>query len=58
MPGSRPVTGSGPVQPSPAGVVLCIDGRNVGYDIDGAFSEMFRIPARAVEANNVRRRNE
>lgn len=33
---------------------LCTQGTAVGYEIDGAFAEMIRIPARAVEAGNLR----
>lgn len=34
---------------------LCKDGQAVGYEIDGAFAEFIRIPARAVAAGNVRK---
>jgi len=34
---------------------LCTNGTAVGYEIDGAFAEFIRIPARAVEAGNVRK---
>jgi L-iditol 2-dehydrogenase len=34
---------------------LCTQGMAVGYEIDGAFAELIRIPARAVEAGNLRR---
>ncbi len=33
---------------------LCANGQNVGYEIDGAFAELIRIPAAAVCAGNVR----
>ncbi|GAD55334.1 zinc-dependent dehydrogenase [Limimaricola cinnabarinus] len=33
---------------------LCADGANIGYEIDGAFAEQIRIPARAVRAGNLR----
>ena len=33
---------------------LCAEGANVGYEIDGAFAELIRIPAAAVRAGNVR----
>ena len=32
---------------------LCADPEAVGYEIDGAFAEIIRIPARAVEAGNL-----
>lgn len=34
---------------------LCAQGENIGYEIDGAFSELVRIPRRAVEAGNLRK---
>lgn len=34
---------------------LCTQGTAIGYEIDGAFAEVIRIPARAVEAGNLRR---
>ncbi|MDP0930026.1 zinc-dependent dehydrogenase [Paracoccus onubensis] len=34
---------------------LCKDGQAVGYEIDGAFAEFIRIPARAVAAGNIRK---
>ena len=33
---------------------LCAEGQNVGYEIDGAFAELIRIPAAAVRAGNIR----
>lgn len=33
---------------------LCTNGTAVGYEIDGAFAEIIRIPAAAVEAGNIR----
>lgn len=33
---------------------LCTDGTAVGYEIDGAFAEIIRIPAQAVAAGNLR----
>lgn len=33
---------------------LCDEGANFGYEIDGAFAELIRIPAMAVRAGNVR----
>ena len=33
---------------------LCAEGQNVGYEIDGAFAELIRIPAAAVQAGNIR----
>lgn len=33
---------------------LCIQGTAVGYEIDGAFAEIIRIPAQAVAAGNIR----
>ena len=33
---------------------MCAEGANVGYEIDGAFAELIRIPAAAVQAGNVR----
>lgn len=33
---------------------LCTHGENVGYQIDGAFAELIRIPARAIRAGNLR----
>ena len=33
---------------------LCARGANVGYEIDGAFAELIRIPASAVRSGNVR----
>jgi L-iditol 2-dehydrogenase len=33
---------------------LCTEGENMGYEIDGAFAEIVRVPARAVHAGNVR----
>lgn len=33
---------------------LCTQGTAVGYEIDGAFAEVIRIPAQAVEAGNLR----
>jgi L-iditol 2-dehydrogenase len=33
---------------------LCAEGANVGYEIDGAFAELIRIPAAAVRGGNVR----
>lgn len=33
---------------------LCTDGAAVGYEIDGAFAEIIRIPAQAVAAGNLR----
>lgn len=33
---------------------LCSEGANVGYEIDGAFAELIRIPAAAVRAGNIR----
>lgn len=33
---------------------LCTQGENVGYQIDGAFAEYIRIPARAIHAGNLR----
>lgn len=33
---------------------LCGQGANVGYEIDGAFAELIRIPAAAVHAGNIR----
>ena len=32
---------------------LCTDGTAVGYEIDGAFAEIIRIPAQAVAAGNL-----
>lgn len=34
---------------------LCAHGMNFGYEIDGGFAELIHVPARAVEAGNVRR---
>ncbi len=34
---------------------LCTNGTAVGYEIDGAFAEIIRIPAQAVEAGNIRK---
>lgn len=34
---------------------LCSSGLAVGYEIDGAFAEIIRIPAQAVEAGNLRK---
>jgi L-iditol 2-dehydrogenase len=34
---------------------LCPDAENIGYQIDGAFAELIRIPARAVAMGNVHR---
>lgn len=33
---------------------LCTSGQAVGYEIDGAFAELIRVPARAVTAGNLR----
>lgn len=34
---------------------LCQDGLAVGYEIDGAFAEIIRIPSQAIEAGNLRK---
>ncbi len=34
---------------------LCTSGQNIGYEIDGAFAELIRIPERAVSAGNLRK---
>ncbi|WP_127657444.1 zinc-dependent dehydrogenase [Alexandriicola marinus] len=34
---------------------LCSEGMNFGYEIDGGFAELVRIPAKAVDGGNVRR---
>ena len=33
---------------------LCTQGTAVGYEVDGAFAEVIRIPAKAVESGNLR----
>lgn len=33
---------------------LCSEGMNFGYEIDGGFAELVRVPAKAVDAGNVR----
>jgi L-iditol 2-dehydrogenase len=34
---------------------LCAEGMNFGYEIDGGFAEYVRVPAKAVDAGNVRK---
>ncbi len=34
---------------------LCAEGMNFGYELDGGFAELVRIPAKAVEGGNLRR---
>lgn len=34
---------------------LCANGMNFGYEIDGGFADLVRIPAKAVDAGNVRK---